>query len=389
VDGYGPLMGEVELALETLCWSFGGSLEDARRWIEEVGVEHLRALRSPSGGVESLLGLIPMGQWFGGRSVRMVGVAGVATRPEARGRGASTRLLGAALAELRAEGVALSALFPASTVLYRRSGYELAGSRFRHRVPARAIDVRDRELEVRPLGPDDTEAVVALQRAVARGANGNLDRGPFIWDRVRRRGGKETLGLGAFSGEHLEGYCYLGHRQGRDPTPYDLDVADAAALSDRGWRRILTLLRDHGSLGATIRWHGALHDPLGMLVEEQAHQLEEVSRWMLRIVDVERALTDRGYYRGLSGELHLELDDPALPANAGRWILSLSSGSPSVTRGGAGHLRCDVGTLAQLYTGFQSPTELARLGRLRAAEGALAFAEDTFRGPTPWMGEGF
>src|SRR5690606_17876867 len=121
--------------------AFGLAPERARKWV----VDHLsgiRALRRRGQVLGGLL-LIPMGQFFGCRRVSMTGVAGVSVVPAARGQGVATRLMTAALREMR-RGNALSALYPATMPLYRRVGYELAGARYRVEVPVRLIGAAER-----------------------------------------------------------------------------------------------------------------------------------------------------------------------------------------------------------------------------------------------------
>ena len=52
--------------------AFGGTLEGAVEWLrDQAGYEHLRVLRRADGSVSASLIVIPMGQYFGGRSVPM------------------------------------------------------------------------------------------------------------------------------------------------------------------------------------------------------------------------------------------------------------------------------------------------------------------------------
>ena len=82
----GVLSGEAEtLALSRILgWAFGIDAADTRGWLDHAGLENVRVARKND---EILGGLaeIPMGQWFGGRSVPMLGLAGVGVAPAARG----------------------------------------------------------------------------------------------------------------------------------------------------------------------------------------------------------------------------------------------------------------------------------------------------------------
>ncbi len=83
---------------------------------------------------------LSFGQYFGGRSVPMGGVGDVAVAPEQRGKELARRMMTEALMAMRDRGEVISALFPATTSLYRRVGYELAGAAVWHQISPRAID---------------------------------------------------------------------------------------------------------------------------------------------------------------------------------------------------------------------------------------------------------
>ena len=71
-------------------------------------------------------------QWWGGLEVPMVGIAGVATAPEARGRGLVRDLLALALTDAPQP---LSVLYPTAPAIYRRLGWEIVGTLDTTRVP--------------------------------------------------------------------------------------------------------------------------------------------------------------------------------------------------------------------------------------------------------------
>src|SRR5687767_2717414 len=64
------------------------------------------------------LHIIRMGQWFGGASVPMAGIAGVAVDPQHRAGGAGSELIRSTLQDLHADGFALSVLYPATQPVY-------------------------------------------------------------------------------------------------------------------------------------------------------------------------------------------------------------------------------------------------------------------------------
>ena len=99
-----------------------------------------------------------MGQYFGGRSVKLLGIAGVAVAPEDRGRGYAKRMMRECVRAAHGEGWPLVGLYASTHSLYRAVGFEHAGHRFQYTIPMTQIDAgpHDRE-RVEPLDPDSAE----------------------------------------------------------------------------------------------------------------------------------------------------------------------------------------------------------------------------------------
>ena len=381
---YGPAQ-EDELATlaAILCRSFAAPPEVAERWYERTGVECQRVLRKPGTGrpVASLTSLL-MGQYFGGRRVPMAGVAAVGCAPEHRGGGAATRLMQSHVRELGGNGVALSMLYPATVPLYRRVGYGVAGARFELKLPLRGIDVRDRALSLRPIAPD--EDVAELYAAHARGRSGWLDRHAHLTGRIRRGSDGDAEGYVIQGERGPEGYLFLTRVRNDALGHYDLRLSDVVTLTAGAGRRVLGFLADHGSLGDTATWFGGPADPLLSLLSEPRAEVRRFGSWMLRMVNVPAALEARGWPLGVSASLHLEVDDDLLSSNRGRFVVDIEGGSARVRSGGDGHLSLDVRDLAPLFTGYESATALAALGRLRSSsDRAVALANAAFAGPFP------
>jgi predicted acetyltransferase len=370
-------------------YSISEGLPYAQRWFERAGQRNLRVLLRGGGSVAGGLLVMPLGQWFGGRPVPMAGIAAVAVAPEHRGGGAGTALMRGTLAGLRADGFPLSALYPATQTLYRRAGYERAGLELHHALPAKAIDVRERDGTVRRATEADAPAIVACCRRRAAATNGNLERSDYVWTRVRDGRPGVAHGYVVDEGGEVTGYVYYVHRQAPDGTP-DLWCTDLAATTPRAARRLLGFLADHRSLAGKVGWRGAPNDPLLAQLPEQRDATTSVhSVWMLRILDVPAAMTARGWSSGVSAEVHLDVADDLFEDNAGRWVLRVEAGGATCERGGRGDLRIDVRGLAALYSSWAGPGDLVASGLAEGPESAIAAAACAFAGPVPWMADHF
>lgn len=351
-----------------------------------LGAENLRVLRS-CGEVVALLGVYRAGQWFGGRCVPCGGVAGVAVAPEHRQRGAGRFLLTSMLQELQQSGVAVATLYPSTQPVYRSIGFEQAGSRCHYELPLHAIGLRDRELPARRVCDPSLEDFAELHRRRAQLEGGHLERSAGLWERLFHSFGAPHYAYVVEEQGRPEGYL-IYHLQSQAADPTRIIVRDWCAHTPGAARRLWTLIADHGSVVDFVKWFGPLNDPMLAHTAECRLSFLRVQRWMLRIVDVARALALRGY-PPISAELELSIDDPLIAGNSGNFVLTVDEGRPTVRRGGRGDVRCGIRGLAPLYTGMFAPDVLARLGWITGDPASLRVAGWLFGGPSPWLPEYF
>jgi predicted acetyltransferase len=159
-----------------------------------------------------------------------------------------------------------------------------------------------------------------------------------------------------------------------------LVAGDADAL----WS-LLGYLRGFRGLGQSLSFVGAPADPLTLVVAEQRVKPTRTIRWMLRLLDVPRALEQRGYPR-VSGEATVAVDDPQFADNRGPWRIRADAGTVRVTRAeGRERPPVHIRTLSSLFSGYLSAHDAVRLGLLDADDPAVPLLSALFAGPAPFM----
>lgn len=363
--------------------AFGSDEPGIRRWLDLEG----KRVRLTDDAAAVLID-IPMAQWWSGRAVTMHGVAGVAVAPEARGRGLAQAMMRTHLHQLHEAGVALSALYASTRSLYRRVGYEIAGERFRHAMATEHLRGQP-DLPLRPVD-DAAKARIAAARATWGPAlpEGTLRRGAYVWRRVWIA--RDDVAHDAWwvdDGGTLAGWVVVRLVPG-DPFP-TLHVQDVAASTPAAWSAIRAHLRGFASMGRTIVWHGAATTPLASGTAEHRVDTRLFEPWMLRLVHLPSAIAERGWPRGLVARVDLEVDDPDLPQQAGRWRLQVADGDAQLTRGGEGAVRVHVGALARLYAGHLGAAALAAEGGLAGPTDDVQTLGACFRGPRASLADMF
>ncbi len=349
-----------------------------------LGLENYRVIRH-NGQIIGGLGIYYMGQWFGGCSLPMAGIAALGIAPQCRGIGAATKLITSTLHELYARGIPLSTLYASTQRLYQKVGYEQAGNACQFSIPTSSL-IASTHLPIHQVDPACQEVFQDLYCQRAKRTNGNLDRNSAIWKRVLQP--PEDSVYAYLLGQHKpEGYIVFSQQS--DPRGYNLKVKDLVILTPAAGRSMWNFFANHRSLANDILWVGPAVEPLLTFLPEQTYKVSRLQRWFLRIINVPKALMLRGYPLGVETELHLEVKDHLLPQNNGRFILTVSQGCAEVTQGGRGELRLDVRALAPLYTSLFTPHQLQALGQIEATNVTLSTAAQLFGGSEPWMPDHF
>lgn len=335
--------------------------------------------------------LLPMGQYFGNRRVSMTGVAGVSVAPHYQRQGCATTLMRSVVEELHRQGVALSTLYGSTLPLYRKAGYECAGGRSIARIDPKRLGVHERDGVLLPMDAAGETRVRALYGAHAPAFPGFLDRSEYIWTRLFHPWGDRTPNCVLVSRDdgQVEGYVSYSKERGAG-IQHRIVVQDMFASSAWGYRRLWSFLTDlctHVVSGVEL--HTAPHDPARLVLPDAHFEVTLTDAWMLRLINVESALTQRGYPPKVDATLDLDVYDDIVDSNNGMWRLAVRGGRGGVRRGGAGDLRTDVRGLAALYSGFANPSALAAAGLIEGTPAALAIAGTVFAGSQPWMREMF
>lgn len=388
-------------AARLLHHAFAGAIESCEMWQREIGLENQRALFDPAtpDHPQACLTYVPMGQYFGGSSVRMLGIAGVAVAPEARGRGLARTLMSESVREAYREGWPLCGLYASTQSLYRAVGYEQSGFRFMiniaaHRIASRgwSNDPESRQISVRSITDADEQIMRECYKHFAMQFDGLLDRGPYCWGRVRKMRDLPYRGFGFFSRQGvLEGYVFIS--QVRDPRTgrHDVRTTDLVFITPRAGRAIAHFLADFATTADSVTFFGGPLHPLLTLLPQQHYEVTKLDYWMLRVSHVEKALHDRAYAMSTTASIELELEDDLLPDNAGVWQLAVERGKPKVSRtaastGDVQRIKLHIRALAPLYSGLYSARQLAMLGMIEGELSALATADAIFgNSRTPWM----
>jgi predicted acetyltransferase len=247
---------------------------------------------------------------------------------------------------------------------------------------------KDGSRAIRAVPPAEHDTIHQLYDRFAAGENGPIHRNAFLWDRRMNVPDQDTRAFLVEGDAGPEGYCSL-YQERKHGFRSMLHVVDQVALTPAAARTLLSFYADHRSMGSTVEWFGALHDPLLTALREARISCDLFFPWMIRIVDVQRAIAERGYPVGLEAEFHLAVKDELIAANNDRFVVRVAGGKAEARRGGKGTIQLGIRGLASMWAGFLSPRAARACGLLDGPDDELDRAAPAFAGSPPWMPDMF
>jgi len=283
------------------------------------------------------------GQWWSGRRIPVAGVAGVVVSPEYRGRGVGSLLMRGVMRRGVEKGFPLSALYPATTVIYRHLGYEFGGSRYKYSF--QSADLRrlgGKDVSIRRAGPDDAQRFLEVASRVNESRRSN---GVLIWplDEIEEwLADEDNTAFLADDGFVL--YNWAGDEE--------LSVDELIAGSEQTARALWATVGSGSSIARTVHAYLPPGDPIHLMIETEADKKAEEQRWMLRLLDAPAAIAARGFAPSAVLEVDVRIDDPDVPENSGDWHLTVADGVGELAPAeAADSMRFGPRGLAALYAG--------------------------------------
>ena len=379
---------DLDAIVDLMGWVFHEHLTDENRELEALAHEVDRSfVADDDGTVVGHTTALTRELTVPGAVIGAAHVTGVGVLPTHRRRGLLTALMQRQLAAIAEGGEPVAVLWASESAIYPRYGYGPAASRLRLEVPSREVRLtappaaagRLRLIED-PLGSVD-QLAAAFDRH-RPGQVGWSSRDATRWrylltDNDSRRAGATPLRAVLCEGpDGPLGYAVWRVKEDwseRGPNGevvvQELIAGDTATYTAL-WRFLLGV---DLTRRVTHRM-AAVDEPLLFQVDEPRRigATFTDSLWV-RLIDLPAALEARRYAAPV--DVVLEVADPLLTGNSGRWRLT---GGPEkatcVRTGEPADLACSITELGAVYLGGTSLASLAAAGRVQRLTGNLPSA---------------
>jgi predicted acetyltransferase len=322
------------------------------------------------------------------------GIGGVATPPEARRRGYVDRLLRAVCDELRTREIWLSILFPFKASFYQQFGWATFEE---HKVYSGAPEIfgsfrRQRQGGFEPAGDQQIAELDAIYREALRGRFGPIVRDERWWRREVLNTEKGDTYSYIWRDEDGKGRSYICYRWEKRPAGLAMICREAVAMDPVARAQLFGFMADHDAQCREVVFRAAADAPVQALMPDRLG-CEVKPYFMLRLLDVARALSAYRAPAGCDGRLTIAIADNWMAHNQGAYELEIEGGTIACRRlpgSSEAGLSCDVRVLTQMYTRYLRPRSAAAFGLLDVRDrAALALLERLFAGLAPFCSDHF
>ncbi len=332
----------------------------------------------------SNLQLIPYRISFKGEELNASYMVGVATMPEARGKGYVEELIVESLKVMRKRKELISILIPFRYDFYRRYGWEVCYNHNSYRVePSMLKPLIKKYGKTRPIdfrSMNDIEALKKIYHGFVFGKNGYIIRSNNDWENIledmliyERKG----YFLQGDNGE--EGYILFGISEKH------LNIHEMAYVNSDAYRAILGFVYMHSAQANTVIWKAPSDDKTYAFLSEPRQiaticpfamarvvDVAEVLRLLIKFVDSDFRLTvcvkdklakwNNGVFEIKNGEISttdINLRDKSKLCNTNDWSQGIICDK---LLGDKPDISCDINTFTQLAMGYITVLDAYKIG---------------------------
>ncbi|MCL2801627.1 MAG: GNAT family N-acetyltransferase [Treponema sp.] len=300
---------------------------------------------------------------FDGHSVKMSGISGVGTLPQARKSGYVRRIFEKILPEAYEKGFVFSNLTPFNHDFYRKFGYEVACARKNISISTGDMsDIRQNGEFVNILANDDTSMLAQIHSAYIADINHGIHRDYWPENRAWKSFTREdpyTTGIHLYVWKDEEGTprSYIKYQDVTEDGDHNINVLELAFTCKKGLYGALSIVGGLSAQFENFKWLAPVFiDPYDFIGDAWSIETEIKPRDMTRVVNVKTALELMRRPAGKKeGEYVIEVKDESLPVNSGKYLVQFGADGTKVSAASKNpDISCDILTLSQLITGYRS-----------------------------------
>ncbi|MFK3937512.1 enhanced intracellular survival protein Eis [Alkalihalobacillus sp. NPDC078783] len=300
-----------------------------------------------------------------GHTMRMGGLAGVASYPEQRRKGLITQLMSYTLKTMREEGHVLSYLHPFAIGFYRKFGWEIAFDEATYTLQLSEFPKPDRKLEgeFERIPFADPRIRTLYDKSCSHGM---LVRENWWWEALVEKYAKHETVLYTDSSGVPTAYMVYKVKNHR------FETEELVYSESSGLKALLSFIGQHDSMVESVEITAAGSEHVAYFLPDPKAKAAIHPYFMARIVEVEAFLKEYPFTKGTSMSFTLQIEDAyaewnnqtfAVSIEDGQGSCGLSSEQPTISM--------TIQTLTSLMLGYRRPSFYLKQGLIKGDNEAI------------------
>jgi predicted acetyltransferase len=357
--------GELEWTAALFNNAFRIGMTKAHGWTSGMPLDETIAVVEKD-RIASFVRMVRYRVWVGGGEMQMGGIGAVSTWADAQGRGYAGELMRRSVRVMRDRGDAVSALYPFSHRYYGKFGWASMGERIIY-TEARQNDIiphEEKSLVRWCSGEGDIDLLDAAYREYALRYNGMTVRPREKWAWLLRslqeQNGQAYI---IVKDEKPIGYFFCEDLPGK-PSGHENVVRDFACVTIDAYRAMFGFLAALPTNVIKITISAPILPNLVSYYKEPFITMKWTLPFQYRVLDVERAISARGFDPGAKGRLTIKIQDECGDWNTGVWEIEVDAGKgiAKKTGGKKSEVEMTIQDFSRLYMGSLDAVSLVSHG---------------------------
>lgn len=353
--------GDIEKLIELWSQSFVIPLDQVSSWVNEKNIKNCIGLFEKNKLI-SALNIIPFEFYIRGKILTLSGIGGVATFPEYRGKNYIHYLLSEALRISKEKGLFFSMLYPFSYEFYRNFGWELGGFQRKYIRKTYTIPKFEKIEMVKRIPLEEWKIIKRIYEKYVISFTGPIKRTEERWENLIFRTKDLTY---LYIWEDTEPQGYLLYSIDTIPTRRIL-VREMICLNISSYKGFLALFSRQSMNIEEVQWVTPINDLTSFVLPNPRGECYIEPTFMIRIVDLVKAIENIYFSEELNEVLKIEVKDPYGIWNEGVWEIEIKNGKGKIEKGKEKDISLSINTLSQIFSGILSPIKAFQLGFLEA-----------------------
>ncbi|MCD6102305.1 MAG: GNAT family N-acetyltransferase [Candidatus Cloacimonetes bacterium] len=368
------LKKDIERYAQMCCYCFHMKQDDAIKYIE-TGVEFGRgSIVEENQQIMSAMFYYPFVQNIRFQKMKMAGLSGVVTMPEARNKGFVREQLKLIQKDIREQGFAISCLEPFKYSFYQKYGWTNAEEKLHCKIPINDIRKFDDKFEFVAVEKPTPNAFQQLERKFADQYNGCTYRENFFWERdILYNWDKSKPKFYYIIKKNGIEVSYIIFILKEIPKCFavDLNICDFGYINYSGIEGIFAFAKKHRDNAKNLIISLPENFDIYHFVPTHFKDIKLISEMMFKVINIEKALVQLEIKPDLKFDFMLEIDDPISEENSGKFAFNVAEGNVERIHDSKNIFKTDISTFSRLFIGRNSVKEIIDYGEAKISENII------------------